>query len=63
MESNVVSIRDLGQGFTIEQLENEAGHIFYRMCSGSVCRYCEDEYMAYMYAEGAGWDRLLLADP
>ena len=57
MPSNVVNIVDLGQGFTIEQLENELGHIFYRMCKGSICRYCEDEYIAYMYAESAGWDR------
>lgn len=62
MESNVVQIYDLGQGFTIEQLENELGHNFYRMCKGSVCRYCEDEYIAYMYAESAGWDKSL-ADP
>lgn len=57
MSCNVVNINDLGQGFTIEQLENEFGHIFYRMCKGSICRYCEDEYVAYMYAEGAGWNR------
>jgi len=59
MKSPVVNTIDLGQGFTIEQLENDCGHIFYRMCRGSICRYCEDAYMAYMYAEGAGWDRLL----
>jgi len=59
MESKVVQINDLGQGFTIEQLENELGHIFYRMCKGGICRYCEDEYMAYMYAESAGWDKSL----
>jgi hypothetical protein len=58
MESHVVNTVDLGQGFTIEQLENDCGHIFYRMCKGSICRYCEDEYIAYMYAEGAGWDKL-----
>ena len=57
MSSTVVSISDLGQGFTIEQLENEFGHVFYRMCKGSICRYCEDEYMAYMYAENAGWNK------
>ena len=57
MSSNVVSIVDLGQGFTIEQLENEFGHTYYRMCKGSICRYAEDEYIAYMYAEGAGWNK------
>lgn len=56
MSSNIVSSTDLGQGFTIEQLENEYGTIFYRMCKGSICRYAEDEYIAYMYAEGAGWN-------
>lgn len=59
MDSRVVHTRDLGRGFTIEQLENDCGHIFYRMCKGGVCRYCEDEYMATMYAESAGWDKLL----
>lgn len=57
MSSTVVTTIDLGQGFTIELLENEFGHTFYRMCKGSICRYCEDEYMAYMYAENAGWNR------
>lgn len=57
MSSQVVSCTDLGQGFIIEQLENEFGHTFYRMCKGSICRYAEDEYIAYMYAEGAGWNR------
>jgi len=57
MSSNVVSIVDLGQGFTIEQLEDEFGHTYYRMCKGSICRYAEDEYIAYMYAEGAGWNK------
>jgi len=59
MKSPVVNIIDLGQGFTIEQLENDYGHIFYRMCKDSICRYCEDKYMAYTYAESAGWNRLL----
>lgn len=59
MSSTVVSISDLGQGFTIEQIENEHGHVFYRMCKGSICRYCEDEYMAYMYAESAGWNKFI----
>lgn len=57
MSSEVVYRIDLGQGFTIEQLENEFGHMYYRMCKGSICRYAEDEYIAYMYAEGAGWNR------
>lgn len=57
MSSNVVSIVNLGQGFTIEQLEDEFGHTYYRMCKGSICRYAEDEYIAYMYAEGAGWNK------
>lgn len=57
MSSHIVNSVDLGQGFIIEQLENEFGHTFYRMCKGSICRYAEDEYIAYMYAEGAGWNR------
>lgn len=52
----IVSNLDLGQGFTLEQLENERGHIYYRVCSKGICRYCEDSYMAYMYAEGMGWN-------
>ena len=59
MSSNVVNIIDLGQGFIIEQLENEFGHMYYRMCKGSICRYAEDEYIAYMYAENAGWNKFI----
>lgn len=56
MSTTVVYRNDLGDGFYIEQIENEFGHIFYRMCKGSICRYAEDEYMAYMYAQSAGWN-------
>ena len=53
----VLNIIELGNGHTIEQLENEYGHIYYRTCKAGICRYCEDEYMAYMYAEHMGWIR------
>ena len=43
-------------GFSLEQLENERGEIYYRACTGSICRYAEDEYIARMYLEGMGWD-------
>lgn len=56
-ERLIVNSTDIGQGFTIEQLENERGDIYYRVCHGSVCRYCEDEYFAHMYAESMGWNR------
>jgi len=43
-------------GFSLEQLENERGEIYYRACKDSICRYAEDEYIARMYLEGMGWD-------
>lgn len=51
----LVSSTDLGQGFTIDTLEDERRHTYYRVCKNSICRYCEDEYMARMYAEAWGW--------
>lgn len=53
--SGVVDSRDIGQGFTIDRLENDWGNTYYRVCRNSMCRYCEDEYVAYMYAENWGW--------
>lgn len=46
---------DLGQGFTIEQLETSAGTPFYRICTRGTCRYAEDYWMVRMYAESMGW--------
>lgn len=43
-------------GYTLEQLENERGEIYYRACRDSICRYAEDEYIARMYLEGMGWN-------
>jgi len=56
-ERLIVNTTDLGQGFTVEQLENERGDTYYRVCHKGICRYCEDSYMAYMYAEGMGWNK------
>ena len=54
--SNIVHSTQFAGGFALEQLENELGHIYYRACTGSICRYAEDEYIARMYLEGMGWD-------
>ena len=55
--SNIVHSTQFEGGFSLEQLENDRGHIYYRACTGSICRYAEDEYIARMYLEGMGWDR------
>ena len=55
-ERLIINTTDIGQGFTIDQLENERGELYYRVCKGSVCRYCEDEYFTRMYATQMGWN-------
>lgn len=52
----VTNSTDYGNGYTLDQLENERGELYYRACKGSVCRYAEDHYLALMYLEGMGWD-------
>jgi len=52
----VANSTDYGNGFKLEQLENERGEIYYRACKGSVCRYAEDHYIAVIYLESMGWD-------
>jgi hypothetical protein len=47
----VISRDELPGGRCIEQLEDEAGRVFYRACLGEVCRYCEDLWMAQVYAD------------
>jgi len=53
---SIVHSTNFGNGFKLEQLENERGEIYYRACLNSVCRYAEDEYVARMYLESMGWD-------
>ena len=55
-ERLIVNSTDIGQGFTIDQLENERGELYYRVCKGNICRYCEDEYFTRMYAVDMGWN-------
>jgi hypothetical protein len=52
----IIHSTDIGQGFTIDQIENERGELYYRVCKGSICRYCEDEYFTRMYATEMGWN-------
>jgi hypothetical protein len=52
----VVNSTNYGNGYSLDQLENERGELYYRACKGSVCRYAEDQYLAVMYLEGMGWD-------
>lgn len=53
---SVINTTDYGNGFVIDQLENERGEVYYRACIGSICRYAEDQYIAVMYLENMGWD-------
>lgn len=53
---SVIQSTDYGNGFKLEQLENERGELYYRACTNSTCRYAEDEYIARMYLEGMGWN-------
>jgi hypothetical protein len=53
--STVTQTTDLGQGFTLDQLEAPEGHIYYRICTRGTCRYAEDHYICMMYAESMGW--------
>jgi hypothetical protein len=57
MGSTVLNKIDLGDGYTIEQLAEHNGGIYYRVCHRGICRYCEDEYYAYMYAAQMGWSQ------
>lgn len=53
--SSVISTEDLGQSYNLDTLQNDHGHIYYRICTRGICRYCEDLWMAMMYAESMGW--------
>ena len=53
--STTTQTTDLGQGFTLDQLESSENHIYYRICTRGTCRYAEDHYMCMLYAEAMGW--------
>jgi len=52
-ERRILSRQDLSDGRCIEQLQNERGDTYYRVCTdgGGTCRYCEDLWMAHIYAD------------
>lgn len=56
MESAIISKTDLGDGYSVEQLQDAKGDLYYRVCHAGICRYCEDEYYAYVYAAQMGWN-------
>lgn len=60
-QPKILSRHDLSDGRCIEQLEDKAGRTYYRVCSdgGACCRYCEDLWMAQMYADQMCQQRLL----
>jgi hypothetical protein len=51
----ILFTEEIGQGFTIEQLQYDDGHTYYRVCTSGTCRYAEDHWMVMMYAESMGW--------
>lgn len=64
-QAKILSRHDLTDGRCIEQLEDEAGRIFYRVCTdgGAICRYCEDLWMAELYADQMCQQRQLKLPP
>ncbi len=52
-QPKILSRHDLSDGRCIEQLEDGQGRTYYRACSegGGLCRYCEDLWMAHLYAD------------
>jgi hypothetical protein len=64
-QPKILSRHDLSDGRCIEQLEDERGGLLYRACSdgGGICRYCEDLWMANMYADDLSWQRRLKLRP
>jgi hypothetical protein len=64
-QPKTLSRHDLSDGRCIEQLEDEQGRLLYRACSdgGGICRYCEDLWMANMYADDLSWQRQLKPQP
>jgi hypothetical protein len=51
--ARILSRHDFEDGRCIEQLESHRGEIFYRVCTADreTCRFCEDLWMAHLYAE------------
>ena len=47
----ILSRHDFSDGRCIENLEDEHGRIYYRVCGGGICRYCEDLWQAHLYAD------------
>ena len=47
----ILDHQDLNNGRYIEQLLDDDGRVFYRACGGGVCRYCDDLWMAQVYAD------------
>lgn len=49
----ILSRHDFSDGRCIEQLEDEAGRVYHRVCTagGGTCRYCEDLWQAHIYAD------------
>jgi hypothetical protein len=64
-QPKILSRHDLSDGRCIEQLEDEQGRLLYRACSdgSEICRYCEDLWMANMYADDLSWQRRLKPQP
>ena len=52
-QPQILSRHDFSDGRCIEQLQDDRGQTYYRVCSagGGICRFCEDLWMAHMYAD------------
>lgn len=51
MEPKILSSTSFDDGRCIEQLQDHKGNLYYRVCGGGYCRYCEDLWMAHVYAD------------
>lgn len=52
---DILDTEELGQNITIDHVIDSHGHPAYRVCSGGMCRFAEDHYVAHMYAQHFGY--------
>jgi hypothetical protein len=50
-QPTILSREDVGDGGSIEVLQNHRGEVYHRVCAGGYCRYCEDRWQAELYLD------------